>query len=100
MSNLTYLHKVINQSVKNGEAVTYEETIKDGPKGITVIYFSKSKSGVEKISITGKDDKFLMKTIDGDKKDEKHINKKELLEELKKNKKLRKSRKSYKSKIH
>lgn len=89
MSKLTYLHKVINESIKNGEKMTYEELIIEGPKGITVKMFSKDKNGAERISISGKDDKFVMRTMVGDKKDEVTLTKDELVAELKKNKKLK-----------
>ncbi len=89
MSKLTYLHKVINESIKNGEKITYEELIIEGPKGITVKMFSKDKNGAERISISGNDNKFVMRTMVGDKKDETHLTKDELVAELKKNKKLK-----------
>jgi hypothetical protein len=79
----------MNQSMKDGEVSTYEEIIMDGPKGITVKLFNKDKNSVEKIVISGKDDKFTMRTMDGDKKDEKSLNRDELMNELKKNKKLK-----------
>ena len=89
MSNLTFLHKVLNQHMKNGEVTTYEEVIMDGPKGITVKLYSKDKNGVERISINGKDDKFTMRTIDGDKKNEVILDRDGLINELKKNKNLK-----------
>ena len=89
MSNLKYLHKVLNQSLKDGVSETYEETIVDGPKGVTVKMFKKDASGVERISINGKDDKFVMKTKKGDKEDEKTLTKDELMAELSKNKSLK-----------
>ena len=89
MSNLKYLHKVLNQSLKDGVSETYEETIVDGPKGVTVKMFKKDASGVERISINGKDDKFVMRTKKGDKEDEKTLTKDELMAELSKNKSLK-----------
>lgn len=89
MSKLTYLHKVMNQSLKDGEVTTYEEEIIDGPKGITVKLYSKSNGVIEKIRISGKDDKFIMKVTEGDKTEDTQLTKKELMEELKKNKKLK-----------
>jgi len=88
-SNLTYLHKVLNESLKSGEKSTYEEVIIDGPKGVTIKMFSKSKDGSEKIIISGNGDKFVMKTMEGDKKDEKSLSKDDLIAELKKNKRLK-----------
>ena len=89
MSNLKYLHKVLNQSLKDGVAETYEETIIDGPKGVTVKMYKKDASGVERISINGSGEKFVMKTKKGDKEDEKTLTKEELMAELNKNKSLK-----------
>ena len=83
--NLTYLHKVIQQSVKDGKASTLEEIVVDGPKGLSVKYFSKSGDNVDKIVIYGKDDTFKMKINN----DEKNLTKSELIDELKSNKKLK-----------
>lgn len=89
MSNLKYLHKVLNQSLKDGVAETYEETIIDGPKGVTVKMYKKDASGVDRISINGSGDKFVMRTKKGDKEDEKTLTKDELMAELNKNKSLK-----------
>jgi hypothetical protein len=89
MPDLTYLHKVFNQSLKDGVVTTYEEQIIDGPKGVTIKFYSKDGKSEEKIQIMSKGDKFLMLTKDGEKKDEKTLSKDELLDELKKNKKLK-----------
>ena len=83
--NLNYLHKVVHQSVKDGKATTLEEIVVDGPKGLSVKFFSKSGDDVDKIVIYGKDDSFKMKIND----EEKTLTKKELLDELKSNKKLK-----------
>jgi hypothetical protein len=89
MSNLTYLHKVLNQSLKDGVAETYEESIIDGPKGISIKLYKKDANGVERVVINGKDDKFIMKTKKGDKEDENTLTKAQLLAELSKNKNLK-----------
>ena len=89
MSSLTYLHKVLNESLKNGEKTTYEEVIIDGPKGVTIKMFSKDKNGAERISISGSNDKFVMKVMDGDKTEEKTLSREEVIAEIKKNKKLK-----------
>jgi hypothetical protein len=89
MSNLTYLHKVLNQSLKDGVAETYEESIIDGPRGVSIKLYKKDANGIERVVITGKDDKFTMKTKKGDKEDEKTLTKDELLSELSKNKSLK-----------
>jgi len=89
MSKLNYLHKVMNQTLKDGVVSTYEEIILDGPKGITIKYFNKTGKESDKIKIVGKGDKFEMSTQEGDKKDKKVLTKDELMTELKKNKKLK-----------
>ena len=89
MSKLNYLHKVMNQTLKDGVVSTYEEIILDGPKGVTIKYFNKTGKESDKIKIVGKGDKFEMTTQEGDKKDKKVLTKDELMAELKKNKKLK-----------
>ena len=89
MSNLKFLHKVLTQSLKDGVSETYEESIIDGPRGITIKMFKKDSSGVERILIVSKDDKFIMKTKKGDKEDEKTLTKDDLMTELSKNKSLK-----------
>lgn len=89
MSNLKYLHKVLNQTLKNGVAETHEEVIIDGQKGVTVKLFHKDADGIERITISGKDDSFVMRTQSGEKKDEKTLTKDEMLKELSKNKMLK-----------
>ena len=89
MSNLKYLHKVLNQTLKNGVSETYEESIIDGPRGVTIKLFKKDAKGVERILISGKDDKFTMKIKKGDKEEEKSLSKDELLSELNTNKSLK-----------
>jgi len=84
-SDLTYLHKIVEQHVKDGKATTLEEIVVDGPKGLSIKYFSKSGDNLEKIIIYGKNDSFTMKSADG----EKIFTKAELLDELKSNKKLK-----------
>ena len=83
--NLNYLFKNFQQTVKDGKATTFEEIVLDGPRGISIKYYSKSGSEVEKIVIYGKDDEYKMKTSDG----EKVLTKSELVAELKSNKKLK-----------
>ena len=62
MSKLNYLHKVINQSLKDGEVSTYEEVILDGPKGITIKMYSKDKKGV-KTTKTLKNKEILLEPV-------------------------------------
>ena len=84
-SKLTYFHKVLQQSVKNDKASTYEENVVDGPRGLSIKYFSKSGDKVEKIAIYGKDDSFTM-NVDGNKTE---INREQMLKEIKSNPKLK-----------
>ena len=84
-SNLNYLHKNVQQSVKDKKASTLEEIVIDGPRGLSIKYFYKSGDKVEKIVIFEKNGEFTMKSADG----EKTMNKAELLDELKSNKKLK-----------
>ena len=87
--SLKYLHRVVNESLKNGIKETYEEFIIQGEKGVTIKMFKKDANGMERIIISGKDDKYKMKTQKGDKKDEKELTLKEMLAELKSNKTLK-----------
>jgi topoisomerase IA-like protein len=89
MSNLKFLHKVENRSFKDGVSKIHEESIVDGQRGISIKFFKKDDSGVERIHINGKDNKYVMKTRKGDKTDEKVLTKDELLAELNKNKSLK-----------
>lgn len=88
-TNLTYLHKVMTQTLTDGVVITHEEQIVDGPKGVSIKYFSKDKSGQEKISIYFKNGEYIMKVDMNGEKSEKKLSKSEVLEELKKNKKLK-----------
>jgi hypothetical protein len=87
--SLKFLHKVLNESLKNGVREAYEEQIIEGPRGITIKLFKKDADGVEKILITGKDDTYKMRTQKGEKKDEKDLSLKDMLAELKSNKLLK-----------
>jgi len=83
--NLTYLHKVLEQSVKDGKSFTHEESVVHGPRGLTIKYYSKKDDDVEKIVIYSKDGSFVMKSNGG----EKTLSKDELIKELDSNKKLK-----------
>jgi hypothetical protein len=83
--NLTYLHKVLEQSVKDGKSFTHEESVIHGPRGLTIKYYSKKDDDVEKIVIYSKDGSFVMKSDGG----EKTLSKDELIKELESNKKLK-----------
>lgn len=88
MSTVKYLHKVLNESVKDGKKTTYEESIIDGTKGLTLRFFKKSEKGVEKINIVEKNKKFFVKKIKGDKKEEHEFNREKVLEFIKKEENL------------
>ena len=86
-NNLNYLYKNVQQCVKDGQSSTLEESVIDGPKGLSIKYYKKKGNDVEKIVIYGKVDSFTMKTQDD--QTGKELNKSELQAELKKNKKLK-----------
>ena len=83
--NLNYLYKNVQQTVKDSKSSTLEEMIIDGPKGLSIKYYSKLDNSIEKIVIFGKDNSYTMKIDNVENK----LDKNELLEELKKNKKLK-----------
>ena len=87
-SGITYLHKQLKESLKDGKKTTEEEVIIDGPKGVTIKMYSKNGDKIEKITIHGSGDEFVMKTTKDGSQDEKKLTKSELMAELKKNKKL------------
>jgi hypothetical protein len=87
--SLKYLHRVVNESLKNGVKEAYEEFIIQGEKGVTIKMFKKDANGMERIVISGRDDKYKMKTQNNDKKDEKELTLKEMLSELRNNKALK-----------
>ena len=89
MSKLSYLHKIMNQSLKDGVVSSYEEQIIEGPKGIFIKYFNKTGQNSEKIKIMGKGDKFEIIIQENDKKEKKILTKDEFIAEIKKNKKLK-----------
>ena len=89
MSKTKYLHHVLNKSVKDDDATTYEEMIVEGPKGIMVKLYTKDKNNVEKIVIRGTGNNFEMTTQNGEDKNLKSLSKEEMLDEFKKNKKLK-----------
>ena|ERR1700744_3692207 len=88
-SNIVYLHDVKNTSISDGKKITHEEYVIDGDKGLLIKYYHKEGDEAEKIIIARKGSGFVMKTVKGEKKDEKDLNKEELDKELSKNKKLK-----------
>lgn len=87
-SMLTYLHQKSHKEVKNGKVVVREESIIDGPKGLSFKLYVKSDD--KKIKYAGKSDngKFKVYVKEDDKKEEYELDHKEVLEMLKKNKDL------------
>lgn len=86
---LSYLWNVRQETLVNGEREQLEELIVEGDEGVTIKYFHKNSSGMEKIHIKKQGDNYVMKTQTGDQKDEKTLSKEEFLKELSKNKKLK-----------
>ena len=90
MSDLTYLHEKLEKALENGNVVTYEELIKENSKGILIKFFSKDASKVmKKITITGKNNSFVMKCEMDGKVTTTDLSSSELAAELKKNKDLK-----------
>lgn len=89
MVDLTYLHNVINKTLANGVINTYEELIKEGPKGLVIKLYNKVGDKVEKLVLAGKGDSYTLKSNLNGTKEEKTLTKREMLDELSKNKKLK-----------
>lgn len=86
MSSINILHDIRNLSIKNGKKVVEEEYVIQGDKGLKIKYYYKDEKKKEKITITGKDGKYMMKTIIDDKVDEKELDEKGLKAEMKNSK--------------
>ena len=86
MSSINILHDIRNLSIKNGKKVVEEEYVIQGEKGLKIKYYYKDEKKKEKITITGKDGKYMMKTIIDDKVDEKELDEKGLKAEMKNSK--------------
>jgi hypothetical protein len=86
MSSIKILHDIRNLSIKNGKKVVEEEYVIQGEKGLKIKYYYKDEKKKEKITITGKDGKYMMKTIIDDKVDEKELDEKGLKAEMKNSK--------------
>lgn len=90
MSDLTYLHEKLEKALENGNVVTYEELIKENSKGILIKFFSKDATKtMKKITITGKNNSFVMKCEMDGKVTTTDLTSSELAAELKKNKDLK-----------
>ena len=86
MSSINILHDIRNLSIKNGKKVVEEEYVIQGEKGLKIKYYYKDDKKKEKITITGKDGKYMMKSIVDDKVDEKELDEKGLKAEMKNSK--------------
>jgi hypothetical protein len=86
MSSINILHDIRNLSIKNGKKVVEEEYVIQGDKGLKIKYYYKDDKKKEKITITGKDGKYMMKSIVDDKVDEKELDEKGLKAEMKNSK--------------
>ena len=86
MSDITLLHDIRNVSIQNGVKQVDEQFIIQGEKGLKIKFYNKLNDSIKKIVITGKDDKYKMKTYkDKETAVEKELTKKELMAELKSN---------------
>jgi len=88
MSKLNFLHDVKNRFIKDDKVQVDEEYIIDGPKGLTIKYYHKEGTEIEKVTISGKDDNYRMVVISGGDKKESTLSKSDLVKEIGKNKKL------------
>lgn len=87
MSVINLLHDVHDVSIIDGKKMTFEEYLIQGDKGLKIKYFKKNDKGAEKIVITGKDNKFLMRKIkDKDIVEEKELSYADMMKELKEKK--------------
>ena len=85
---LLFENKKRHIDIKGQKSNVHEEYFVKGDRGVMIKYYHKDKDGIEKILIVGRDDKFILKTMNGDNTDEKTITKDELVKEVSKNKKL------------
>jgi len=86
MSSIKNLHDIRNLSIKNGKKVVEEEYFIQGDKGLKIKYYYKDDKKKKRITITGKDGKYIMKSIVDDKVDEKELDENDLKDEMKKSK--------------
>jgi hypothetical protein len=85
MSSINILHDIRNLSIKDGKKVVKEEYVIQGEKGLKIKYYFKDGEKKEKHTITGKDGKYVMKSIiNQDPVIEKELDEKGLKAELKK----------------
>ncbi len=89
-SKLIFLHKIESKDIEGGKAVTREEYVVHGPKGLAFKYYYKDDKTIEKFS--GKqnpDGDFTVNTTVGDKKETRTLSKEQLLNEISKVKHLK-----------
>ena len=91
MSEIKVLYDYRNLSLKNGKKVLDEEYVIEGEKGLKIKYYHKEDEDIEKIVITGSDDKYKMKYYKNKEEvvETEFNSEKELMTEIKKNKKLK-----------
>ena len=84
MSKIDILHNYKLESIKNGKKIVDEEFFIKGEKGMTIKFYHKEDDNKEKILITGKNGKYIMKTQGKDKEvTEKELDEEGLKKELK-----------------
>ena len=86
---LIFLHDLKHRSIDNDKKMTHEEFVIHGSKGLTIKYFHKDDKTSEKIVISERDGKYMMKSTIGESHEEKELSKDELVELLTKNKSLK-----------
>jgi len=88
-SGVTYLHQQHVKDIKNGKLVEIEESVIDGPKGVSFKYFHKTDSSTEKYlgKQTENGEFFFLHVKDGQ-KDTMNLSLADLIKEVKKVKEL------------
>lgn len=78
-----FVHKLSHTSVKDDKVEIHEEQIIKGDKGLLIKHYHKAGGKASKLVAVMKDDgSFSVRTMDGDKKDEKDMSKAEFLKLL------------------
>lgn len=65
LSGLTFLHKIVKQSVENDKVSTYEENVIDGARGLFIKFYSKENNNIKKITVHKNSDGTYTAKIDG-----------------------------------
>ena len=85
-----FVHKLSSTSVKNGKVEVHEEMIVKGDKGLIIKHYHKDdKSKVKMVAKMMDNGSFSVRTMDGDKKDDKDMSKEDFLKMLAKDKNLK-----------